>query len=706
VEDSKKTFTVTFEANGGSSVDRQTVVEGDTVKRPSTPTKVGYTFVEWCSDAACTTPWDFTNGKVTGDTTLYARWSINRYTVTFETNGGSGVPSESVAHGSTVPQPADPTKIDYAFVGWYSDAACTTLWNFATNTVTCDTTLYAKWVENSKKTFTVTFEANGGSSVDRQTVVEGDTVKKPAPPTKAGHTFVGWYADANFATLWNFATGTVSRDTTLYAKWVENSKKTYTVTFDANGGSSVDRQTVVEGDTVKKPDAPTKAGYTFAGWYADAACTILWDFAADTVTANITLYAKWELSAYTVSFYTDGGSSVPSQRILHGEIVAKPENPVKPGYIFAGWYQDAAFATPWNFPTGRIFCDTTIYARWFEESAITHTVTFEVNGGSNIDPQLVADSGRVAQPVTPTRTGYDFIGWCTNAALTLPTWNFAYDLVTCDTTLHAKWVAKVLQLDSMVVNGIAFPVDYDTIRYAIPCDDDVQVLRITFAKTPPDADNSAGDTLTVDADRAFRIDTSISLSSIDGQTKRYTLTLEKHLDFSSFVHIQLGGKLLMAVKNPENNNGFDLTEAYWQRKVGDAWIAIGCDKFYYVPDPDRFSYDTVRIVVRDISGTWLSSCPYEPSDAAASDETLRAAVYPNPVTAGGVIYLKESFFIGAKLKENYANFLLLNVQGGVVKTGKTVELRQGLIMPTIPGMYHLILEGAAGRIQLKIAVGS
>jgi uncharacterized repeat protein (TIGR02543 family) len=436
VENSKKTFTVTFEANGGSSVDRQTVVEGDTVKKPDAPAKVGYTFVGWYSDAACTAPWDFTNGKITGDTTLYAKWTINSYTVAFDANGGGSVPSESVTHGSTVPQPADPTKAGYTFVGWYSDAACATLWNFATCTVTCDTTLYAKWVENSKKTFTVTFEANGGTGVDRQTVVEGDTVKKPAPPTKAGHTFIGWYADANFATLWNFATGTVSRDTTLYAKWVEDSKKTFTVTFDVNGGSGVDRQTVVEGDTVKKPTPPTKVGYTFVEWCSDAACTAPWNFTNGKVTGNMTLYAKWRINRYTVTFDATGGGSVPSESVTHGNTVPQPADPIKTGYAFVGWYSDAACTAPWDFTNGKVTGDTTLYAKWTINS---YTVTFETNGGGSIPSESVTHGSTIPQPADPTKAGYTFVGWYSDAACAT-LWNFAASTVTCDTTLYAKWV--------------------------------------------------------------------------------------------------------------------------------------------------------------------------------------------------------------------------------------------------------------------------
>jgi len=166
-------------------------------------------------------------------------------------------------------------------------------------------------------TYTVTFDSQGGSYVDPQTVEHGGLAIEPADPTKTGYTFAGWYKESGCINAWNFATDTVTSDITLYAKWANN---TYTVTFDSQGGSYVGSQTVEHGGKVSRPTAPTKTGYTFAGWYKESGCINAWNFATDTVTSDITLYAKWNINSYTVTFNKnddavgDDGSSNDCQR--------------------------------------------------------------------------------------------------------------------------------------------------------------------------------------------------------------------------------------------------------------------------------------------------------------------------------------------------------------------------------------------------------
>ena len=146
---------------------------------------------------------------------------------------------------------------------------------------------------------------------------------------------------------------------------------TYTVTFDANGhGSAPDPLTgVASGSTIDEPTpAPTATdGYTFDGWYKEAACTTPWDFATDKVTDNITLYAKWTAApTYTVSFDANGHGSAPDPLtgIASGSTIAAPTAPTADGYIFGGWYKEAACTTPWNFTTDKVTDNITLYAKW------------------------------------------------------------------------------------------------------------------------------------------------------------------------------------------------------------------------------------------------------------------------------------------------------------------------------------------------------
>jgi uncharacterized repeat protein (TIGR02543 family) len=144
-------------------------------------------------------------------------------------------------------------------------------------------------------TYTVKFDTNGGSTIADSIVASGTTAAKPADPTKDGYSFGGWYTDAACTAAYNFATP-VTANLTLYAKW-NAVPGNYTVTFNSNGGSAVAAQSVVSGATAAKPADPTKDGFSFGGWYTDAACTAAYNFATP-VTANLTLYAKW---GYTIT---------------------------------------------------------------------------------------------------------------------------------------------------------------------------------------------------------------------------------------------------------------------------------------------------------------------------------------------------------------------------------------------------------------------
>ncbi|MFC4305217.1 InlB B-repeat-containing protein [Cohnella boryungensis] len=372
------TYTVTFDSQGGSTVPSLTEVSaGATISEPTAPTRSGYTFDGWYKEASTTTAWNFSTDSVTGDTTLYAKWTaVPTYTVTFDSQGGSTVPSlTEVSAGATISEPTAPTKAGYTFDGWYKEVGTTNEWSFSADTVTGDTTLYAKWT--AIPTYTVTFDSQGGSTVPSLTSVSaGSTISAPIAPTRSGYTFDGWYKEVGTATAWNFSTDSVTGDTTLYAKWT--AVPTYTVTFDSQGGSAVSSLTEVSaGATISEPTAPTKAGYTFDGWYKEASTTTAWNFSTDTVSANTTLYAKWTAVipvTYTVTFDSQGGSTVPSlTSVVAGSTISAPIAPTRSGYTFDGWYKEVGTATAWNFSTDSVTGDTTLYAKWKE-----------INGGSGV----------------------------------------------------------------------------------------------------------------------------------------------------------------------------------------------------------------------------------------------------------------------------------------------------------------------------------
>lgn len=186
-----------------------------------------------------------------------------KFIVTFDNEGTRT--TAIIDNGAKLTAPAAPTKEGYRFDGWYYDNnGGKAKWDFDKDTVTRAMTLTAKWVQ----TYTVAFDTNGGSAVDPVTVDAVSTVTKPADPTKSGYTFGGWYKDSTLQTPWDFANGTVTADTTLYAKWTANppapsyddSDPTYAVSAPAaeNGKIAVSPKNASAGSTVTitvKPDS-------------------------------------------------------------------------------------------------------------------------------------------------------------------------------------------------------------------------------------------------------------------------------------------------------------------------------------------------------------------------------------------------------------------------------------------------------------------
>ena len=227
------------------------------------------------------------------------------------------------------------------------------------------------------ETWIVTFDSNVGvCSLETMPVNDNSKISAPEEPTKEGYNFSGWYKDSSCNIPWNFATDNVVNNMTLYAKWNINS---YTLTFDSNEGTSVQSQSVKYNKYATEPTAPTRTEAIFLGWYADEELTMTWDFETDKIIANITLYAKWDINSYTVSFDSNEGSSVPSQSVEYNSYASEPEEPTKAGYDFIGWYKEPEFTTAWNFASDKIKENTTLYAKWNINS---YTVTFNSNEGT------------------------------------------------------------------------------------------------------------------------------------------------------------------------------------------------------------------------------------------------------------------------------------------------------------------------------------
>ena len=354
----KEKYVVSFDTLGGSHVTSQTIEKGEKVSVPSIPTRDGYIFSEWQLDGV---KYDFSKG-VTSDITLTASWVVDdrvQYTVKFDTKGGSALEDVMVREGDVLTSPADPTKEGFILEGWYLGKE---IYDF-TKPVTKDMTLVAIWKEVEEDQFVVTFNTDGGSKINKQTVTAGKKIKKPTNPTKTGYKFVEWQLDGE---TFDFNT-IIDEDVTLKAVWEK--KAQYTVTFDTKGGNSLTSVKVYEGDKVSKPTVPIKSGYTFVEWQLDGKA---YNFSS-SVTKDITLVAIWEeIKEYTVTFDTNGGSSIASVKVYDGAKVSEPAKPTREGYKFVKWQLDG---NDYDFSKS-VTKDITLVAIW-EEIVKVYTYTVE-----------------------------------------------------------------------------------------------------------------------------------------------------------------------------------------------------------------------------------------------------------------------------------------------------------------------------------------
>lgn len=480
------TYTITYNvaANGTAPANGTYTIEDAVTLAIPTGITAGYTFMGWCNNAELTGTPVFTIAKGSmGNRDYYAKITQNAtVNLTFNYNYGdtpetTTVPVVSGTAGEAL-DPA-PTRTGYTFTGWYEEAEGTTAYTFPT--MTANKTVYAKWEINKHS---VTFNTLGGSAVATLSeVAYGATITAPTAPTRTGYDFGGWYKENTFTTAWKFdgetdADTMPDADITLYAKWVINE---FTVTFESNGGSTVAAYTKVQKNaTISAPAAPTKTGYDFGGWYKEAALTNKWTFAgetgtADKVTADITLYAKWTIKKFTVTFDSNGGSAVASYTdVEYGTTITAPTKPTKVGYDFISWQKDGT-AYSWSAQvTGNI----TLVAKW---EVHEYTVNYYVGAGANHADNSttytveMGTEGVVTLEDAVPPTGYDFSGWFTAEENGTRVETISLDdfVGGDEINLHAKYTIKtfVVTFDLNYTGAGANPtvtVDYNT---AVPTAD-------------------------------------------------------------------------------------------------------------------------------------------------------------------------------------------------------------------------------------------
>ncbi len=487
-------FTVTYNGNGNTGgtapVDPSSPYAAGsnvTVLSEGTLTRTGYTFSGWNTAANGSGTAYSTGGTITSiaaNTTLYAQWTINTYTVTYDGNGNNGGsapvdPSSPYNYNSnvTVLNEGTLTLTGFTFNGWNTAAngSGTAYAVGATITgIAANVTLFAQWIPAN--TYSVIYNGNGNTGgsapVDPSSPYASGsnvTVLNEGTLTRTGYTFAGWNTSSDGSGT-AYAVGAtitgIAANVTLYAQWTIN---TYTVTYDGNGNDG--------GTAPVDPNSPynynsnvtvlgqgdlTKTNYNFTGWNTAADGSGTAYAAAGTITgiaANVTLYAQWSIITYTVTYNgnTNTGGTAPVDpsspyNIGTNVTVLTQGTLVKTGYSFSGW-NTLANGTGISYSAGgtinNLSANTVLFAQW---TANSYTVTYDGNtndgGTAPVDPSSPYTFGSVvtvlANTGNLTKTGYIFVGW--NTAANGSGTNYAasgsatFTLGAANVVLYAKWV--------------------------------------------------------------------------------------------------------------------------------------------------------------------------------------------------------------------------------------------------------------------------
>ena len=486
-----KVLDVTYSANGGQFADGNDVMLGQTdsngiARQPLAPTRDGYVFAGWYYHSDGTDQVDFNQPIVGGSkhVTLFAAWTPAKQDKTVDilyvANGGTFFDGNDTMQGVTDTDgyarlPLQPTREGYDFLGWSYDRDGNDPVDFTKAIVAGSghATIYAQWKQNNEKT--VLYVANGGAFADGNVAMEGVTdsngvARQPLAPTREGYTFTGWTYDAAGTEPVDFTKPIPGggQHVTFYAQWVELANNEKDVLYVANGGVFADGnetlQGVTDGDGVaRQPLAPTREGYTFAGWTYDSKGKDPVDFSKPVQGGgdHVTFYAQWtkdkgaDENIKDVLYFANGGTFFDGNETLQGVtdgdgVARQPLAPTREGYTFAGWTYDSEGTDPVDFskPVQGGGDHVTFYAQWTknETPAVqTHKVNFYVDGSTTTVE--VEDGKTVAQPTDPSVDGFNFVGWSSSKE-SFKKFDFSTP-ITEDTTVYAFFTAKTPKSETL-----------------------------------------------------------------------------------------------------------------------------------------------------------------------------------------------------------------------------------------------------------------
>lgn len=395
------TYTVKFDANGagGNMPDQLHTYDRYLMLAELRFTRNGYTFTGWNTKAdGSGTPYK-NRESVTNMTahhgaviTLYAQWSINSYTITFNSAGGTPVEAITNVYNTNIEKPADPTRNGYTFIGWMNGDTFVTF----PMKLTENLNLTAKWniIE-----YPITYIGMTGieNRNPKSYTIESNAITLVDPGIKTGYTFMGWYTDEALSDAGRVKGIAISAGSTgartFYASWQAN---LYGVNFDDgtesnNAGGSMSAQTFVY-DVLQplKTNEFTNPGYTFEGWGITPNSDVLYtdgQVVKNLVpSGSITLYAQWKAIPYTISYTLGSGASgvnnPTSYTIEAADITLKAPSDIKAGYQFLGWFNGDTKVT--SIPKGSTG-NVSLTAKWAHGGTFTLAQTGEKANGSAKD---------------------------------------------------------------------------------------------------------------------------------------------------------------------------------------------------------------------------------------------------------------------------------------------------------------------------------
>ena len=456
---SLKDITVTFDAGEGT-VSTNTITVTYTKNFPTLPTPVrpGYNFMGWKYENY----YVYSGDRVSyvRDIILVAVYSPKQIEITFDANGGTlSQKSFKLTYGSTYPVLPIPKKTGYTFVGWrFSDN--TYMVANETVTVTDNCTVVAEF---TLKPITVTFNGNGGI-VSRETISTGYNLQYPKLPTakKDGYNFDGWKLP-NGTIICEGDIVDIENDVVATATY---SAKRFTITFNnSQGNVDVDPITVTYNQKYPSLPAPMKTGYTFVGWKLNDSEYIRQGLTV-SILDDVEVVAVYSPIAINLKFNANGGSITTSSiKVSYDSKLPELPIPTKKGYIFINWQLYDGTVINKGDKVSSIK-DLELYANY---NAKQIKITLNSNEGIIGTSYIVVDYDS-EYPVlpTPTKYGYNFVGWQYNEQFILFGNKVTNDF---DYEINAIYIPiqKVLVLDP---NG----AELDTLEYQITFDEPYPVL--------------------------------------------------------------------------------------------------------------------------------------------------------------------------------------------------------------------------------------